>query len=279
MSTTQKTDLSHASNPIYLHQQYSDAERLNIRREAHRLYTENNEPWADWVLARVAPVAGESLVDIGCGPGTYHAQLADAGVYVIGLDASYGMLVEARGESATRAQPAALVQAGAERLPLASASVDCVMANHMLYHVRDQHAALAEMVRVLRAGGRVIIVTNSADANQRLKQLHNEAARAVGYQALPAVVSAFDGSHGFRVARVFPNVETYEYTDAFRFPTTETALRYYASAMIDSIADRPADDRHRALLLEEMGRRIDAIIAAEGSLRISKGAVCFSAVK
>ena len=69
MSTTQKTDLSHASNPIYLRQQYSDAERLNIRREAHRLYTENDEPWADWVLARVAPVAGERLVDIGCGAG------------------------------------------------------------------------------------------------------------------------------------------------------------------------------------------------------------------
>ncbi len=279
MSTTQKADLGHASNPTYLRQQYGDAERLNIRREAHRLYTENNESWADWVMARVAPSAGERLADIGCGPGTYHAELADAGVFVIGVDASYGMLVEARSESTTKVRPAALVQAGAERLPLASASVDCVMANHMLYHVRDQHAALLEMYRVLRPGGRAIAITNSADANQRLEQLHREAARAVGYQALPGVVSAFDGSHGFRVARVFPNVETHEYVDAFRFPTTETALRYYASAMIDSIADRPADDRHRALLLEEMSRRMDAIIASEGSLRVPKGAVCFSAVK
>jgi hypothetical protein len=49
--------------------------------------------------------------------------------------------------------------------------------------------------------------------------------------------------------------------------------------MIDSVADRPADDRHRALLLEEMARRMDAIVAAEGVLRVPKGAVCFRAVK
>ena len=278
-NTEPRADLRHASNPAYLAEQYSDAERLNIRREAHRLYSENSEPWEEWLLARIAPVAGERLLDIGCGPGTYHALLSKAGVAIVGLDASFGMLVEARPESKSVEQPADLVQAGAEQLPIAAESVDCVMANHMLYHVADAGAALREMRRVLRLGGRLIIVVNSADAGMRLEQLHRDAARALGYTTLGGVNAAFNGSHGFRIARLFPNVKSFEYRAAFRFPTTEAALRYYASGFIDTIAARPVDNRHRALLLEEVGRRMDAIVEAEGCLRIPKGVTCFLATK
>ncbi len=230
-------------------------------------------------MDRIAPSPGQLLADIGCGPGTYHARLVPAGVRVIGLDASFGMLVEARAETDGTAAPALLSQAMAEHLPLAPATVDCVMANHMLYHVGDQRAALQEMWRVLKPGGRLVVTTNSADANRRLHQLHHEAARALGYTPLTNVVAAFHGGHGHRVERIFPGATTHEYVDAFLFPTTEAALRYYASAMIDEIAERPADDGHRPLLLAEMARRIDAIMAAEGVFRVPKGATCFTAIK
>ncbi|MCB9137972.1 MAG: methyltransferase domain-containing protein [Caldilineaceae bacterium] len=270
---------AYATDALYLAEQYGDAERLNIRREAHRLYTESDVPWLDWMLARIAPRPGDVIADIGCGPGTYHAALAQRGAIIVGVDTSLGMLLDARRETLQAVQPARLIQATAEQLPLADGCADCVVANHMLYHVPDQVAALREMARILKPGGRAIITTNRADASQRLHDLHDAAAEELGYTPLENMGLAFDGSHSERVAAIFPDVTTHEYVDAFVFPDAASALRYYASGIVDAIAERPADGSHRGPLLDAVARRMEAIVAEEGVLRVPKGATSFVAVK
>ena len=264
-----------ATDADYLRYQYAHAEKLRIRQEAHRLYSEETEPLATWLLPLLAPEPGQLLLDVGCGPGMYHAELARMGVQVIGLDASYGMLVKARQRTAGFRTQTLAVQADAQYLPAPADCCDRLMANHMLYHVPDQLAALREMRRVLKPGGRAIITTNMADSYAALYELHADAANSLGYEPLYTVNDAFNSSHLERVQSVFPQATLHVRHDAFLFPDTDAVLRFYASMMIDALAERPADNHHRQELLPAMRARVDAVIRQEGVLRVPKGVACF----
>src|SRR5581483_8111164 len=94
---------------------------------------------------------------------------------IVGIDTSLGMVREAR------TPVAQVLQADAQALPFADAAFDRVLAAHMLYHVPDQELALREIRRVLRSGGRAVLVTNGAAYQAQVGQLHAQAALAHGY--------------------------------------------------------------------------------------------------
>ena len=98
--------------------------------------------------------ARETVLDVGCGTGWLAAGLPRAlpGLPVIGVDLSQGMLERAR---AAGAWP--LLRADAQRLPLATASVDLIVTRGVLHHLPDVPAALTEWRRVLRPGGAVVV--------------------------------------------------------------------------------------------------------------------------
>jgi demethylmenaquinone methyltransferase/2-methoxy-6-polyprenyl-1,4-benzoquinol methylase len=108
------------------------------------------------VLLREGLSAGMSLVDIACGTGvlTAHArEIVGGGGLVVGLDPSRGMLQEARGRGAGR-----LVLAVAEALPLGSDRFDFLSMGYALRHVADLHVTFREYRRVLKPGGKVLIL-------------------------------------------------------------------------------------------------------------------------
>jgi SAM-dependent methyltransferase len=88
------------------------------------------------------------VLDVGCGTGSLLSELATRAPHamVAGVDASLGML-----SSGGRRHPA--VQADAQRLPIADASVDVVTSAFMLQHVDQPSAVFAEWSRVLRPDG------------------------------------------------------------------------------------------------------------------------------
>ena len=99
-----------------------------------------------WHLLR--PVAGMSLLDVGCGTGQFTRRFAAAGLHVTGLDPDRGMLEYAR------AQDGAVnwVHGRAEALPFADASFAYSAAVTSLCFVTDPARALAELWRVARRG-------------------------------------------------------------------------------------------------------------------------------
>jgi ubiquinone/menaquinone biosynthesis C-methylase UbiE len=99
--------------------------------------------------------AGHVVVDIGCGPGTDLARLADAvrsEGSVVGVDREPKMLAEAGRRLADRPN-VELRMGDAHELPLAEASVDRAKVDRVLQHVEDPAKAIAEVRRVLRPGG------------------------------------------------------------------------------------------------------------------------------
>ena len=74
---------------------------------------------------------------------------------MIGLDCTADMLHEARAKG--RDKTAGLVQADARRLPLPAAAAHAVFAAGLLHHLPDHAAGLAELARVTRPGGRLVL--------------------------------------------------------------------------------------------------------------------------
>jgi SAM-dependent methyltransferase len=105
-------------------------------------------------LRALEPVAGRTVVEVGPGTGRESARLAGAGARVVALDLTRASLERVRAASGGRTLA---VQARAETLPLTAASADRVFAQTVLMHL-DLAAAAAEWVRVLRPGGRVVVV-------------------------------------------------------------------------------------------------------------------------
>ena len=92
------------------------------------------------------------MLDVGCGTGRLGERLAAAGGRVVGLDLEPSMLAVA---AARMAFP--LVEGDAHRLPLRSGSVDAAIALAVLEFVADPPSVVAEMWRVTRDGGRIVI--------------------------------------------------------------------------------------------------------------------------
>jgi ubiquinone/menaquinone biosynthesis C-methylase UbiE len=91
---------------------------------------------------------------VGCGDGSLAAALAEAGARVTALDAEARMLAAARAQVT---DGIAFVRGDALHLPFADETFDRVTAVALLCFVPDARAAVAEMARVLRPGGRLVI--------------------------------------------------------------------------------------------------------------------------
>lgn len=111
-------------------------------------------------LARLRATPGQRVLDLGCGPADGAARLAADGAVAIGLDYSEGMLAKARLEPRVRGR---LVRGDANRLPFRSGAFDKLVCTNSFHHYPDHRAALAEMRRVLKPGGLLVLVDPRRD--------------------------------------------------------------------------------------------------------------------
>ncbi|MCW2634417.1 MAG: putative Methyltransferase [Blastococcus sp.] len=106
-------------------------------------------------------VDGRRVLEVGCGSAPCARWLRAAGADVVALDLSAGMLARAAELNRSTGLAVPLLQADAGALPLVSASVDLACsAFGGLPFVADVEGALAEVARVLRAGGRFVASVN-----------------------------------------------------------------------------------------------------------------------
>lgn len=109
-----------------------------------------------WALDQLAPTAGETAVDVGSGTGEDVVALHELGARAIGVEPSPGL----RAEAVRRAAGADVeyVDGHAEALPFEDESVDVLRSERVLQHVDDPAAVVKEMARVLRPGGRIVLI-------------------------------------------------------------------------------------------------------------------------
>ena len=253
-----------------LGEQYADDARLALRQETHRRYSVPPENIPRWVLGLLAPRAGDLVLDAGAGNGGYHPALQSRQVRIVAVEREMGMIRSASDSSA------AFVAGDVAALPLPTNAVDHSMANHMLYYVPDIPGALAELARVTRSGGRVVLTTNGNWRESPLQQLHERAARELDIDAQVEIASDRFGGHNLEQVRtVFPSAEAVEQVNALVFPTTEPVVAFYASGPVDAVRQPTAETRR--VLLARVRDLIEQQIAADGEFRIPKRLICYLA--
>jgi SAM-dependent methyltransferase len=103
------------------------------------------------MVLRWARLPGQRVLDVGCGVGVYTAAFLRETSRVFGIEVERERALEAR----ERAE--GVSQAVGERLPFPDGAFDLVFSHEVLEHVADDRACAAEMVRVARPGGRIVI--------------------------------------------------------------------------------------------------------------------------
>jgi SAM-dependent methyltransferase len=106
-------------------------------------------------LDLIVNAAGEritgKILENGCGVGMYVEHLSPFGGTVIGLEYDFERTVEAHTNSPH------ILNAAGEFIPLPSSTFDLILSHEVIEHVQDDRAAIREMVRVLKPGGRAVI--------------------------------------------------------------------------------------------------------------------------
>jgi demethylmenaquinone methyltransferase/2-methoxy-6-polyprenyl-1,4-benzoquinol methylase len=119
-----------------------------------RLLSLGQDPrWRRFLVSRVEAGPGDEVLDVATGTGAVARELLrQKGCAVVGVDQSPEMLAVAREHLPATVK---LVEASAEHLPFEDASFDALTVTYLLRYVDDPGATLAELARVVRAGGTV----------------------------------------------------------------------------------------------------------------------------
>jgi ubiquinone/menaquinone biosynthesis C-methylase UbiE len=191
----------------------------------------------------LAGLAGtETVADIGCGNGIYLAGLASRGHAgrLLGVDLSPGMLAATRS-----AAPGAVLAVGdADALPLADGVADVTLAPHMLYHVPDRRAAVAEFRRVTRPGGQLLVVLNDLGHLAELRELIIATAVAAG-PSVAEIVAAYEASYHMvtldtgaeLLAAAFSSVQRHDFTGELVLRAAQPVADYVRSMRAQAMPD------------------------------------------
>ena len=145
-------------------------------------FTDGADPeYEEQILPIAAAELGDALtiLDIGCGDGQISRMMASVGADVVGIDPTANQIRVAH----ERGGGAAYLRATADELPFADASFDAVTVSFGLRNVAGTRDALAEMLRVTRPGGRIVVCEFSSPTWPPFRVLYTEYL----VRALPAI--------------------------------------------------------------------------------------------
>ncbi|MFG2066839.1 class I SAM-dependent methyltransferase [Micromonospora tulbaghiae] len=176
---------------------YHDADAEAFAATRH-LTEDGLTAWRAAVTRHLAPHPGMRLLDLGAGTGTWARSLIDwfPGVEVVAVEPSAAMRA--------RCAFAPLIAGDAERIPLASGSVDGAWLSTVIHHVPDLAVAARELRRVLRPGAPVLIRSAFAGRHEAITlfDYFPEAIRVLDtYPGIANVEAAFAAA-GFATAAV-----------------------------------------------------------------------------
>jgi SAM-dependent methyltransferase len=128
-----------------------DLEKAALRGEPSYLWRAGQERRLEMLLSAAGDRLQGRLLENGCGIGMYVKHLAPHTAMVVGLEYELERARQARQVGNH------ILGAGGEHLPFPEKSFDLILSHEVLEHVLDDRAAVEEMIRVLRPGGRIVL--------------------------------------------------------------------------------------------------------------------------
>lgn len=249
-------------------------------------FTRTAQSFADFVFAyrteqaeRLAQLALEDApdaqnwraLDVACGPGTFARAIAPRVRAITGVDLTLAMLSLAEETFSNVSLTCNFVCADATRLPFLSQSFDLVTCGYAFHHMPDPGAALAEMARVVRPGGRVALLdivtpaNASQEANSRIERARD-----------PSHVDALQLE---QIRKLFAGQGLRACTEE----TSETRREFDNwMSVVNAAPGSPVYNETRALMkatLEDDSAGFHARCTADGELQFVATSICIVAEK
>jgi len=242
----------------------SQSERWQLGGNAPEVYERELvpaifEPWAPLFVARAALREGEHALDVACGTGVV-ARLAAAQVgrrgHVVGLDLNPGMLARARASSPAGGAAVEWQEGDAGAMPFDGATFDAVLCQLGLQYFPDRQQAACEMYRVLKPGGRLVVLVWRALAHSPgFAALAAALERHVGPAAAAVMRAPFvfgdatDELRGLLVKAGFRTVRVSADVRMVRFASPATFVRHQVAGSPLASHVAQADDAARDALI------------------------------
>jgi SAM-dependent methyltransferase len=254
-----------SANPFLDHKQrrvlYGDAHRLTQRTSALNTAKISGPPVAE-VIAGLGPARPRCVLDVGCGRGGTTAHLARAWspTKLTALDASAALLDQARARVTEHAPGIAarvrFVCADFHDIPAPSRSADVIVAAFCLYHAPNPGVVLAEFRRCLRPGGRIILVTKSADSYTALDDLVTASGLDPDATRQPSLYESFHSGNAETITAQHLRVDTVvHHQHRFHFTDAAHTARYVATNPKYRLPERE---------LDTLTERLDTVLRGRG---------------
>ena len=128
-----------------------DMQKAALRGEPSYVWRAGQQRRLNMIADAAGSRLGGFVLENGCGVGMYVQKLSGFGGRVIGLEYDLERAAEA-GASSNE-----IINAAGEFIPLPASAFDLILSHEVLEHVQDDRAAVCEMIRVLKPGGRAVI--------------------------------------------------------------------------------------------------------------------------
>jgi SAM-dependent methyltransferase len=159
--------MTHADDALKNREVWTKANAEYTDRKARESWAKDEIDWGmfsgpESEIGALGDVAGRDVIDLGCGTAYFGAWLAKRGARVTGVDVTPAQLETARRMSEEFDVPLELIEASAEDVPLPDESFDLAVSEYGASIWCDPELWIAEAARLLRPGGRLAFLCNSA---------------------------------------------------------------------------------------------------------------------
>lgn len=258
-------------------EQYETASNLEKRIRLHD-YSTSSQSWMEWVYDRLELQENEQILELGCGTGLLwqtNIHRLPRNLNLTLTDRSQGMLQKTK-ENLVRFQrlleeKAINIEyriADGDCLALENAQYSCVIANHMLYHVKEREACIREIAGSLKAEGRFLC---STIGDTHMQELHDIVAEFDDRIDMPfkGITKGFRLENGqAQLTRFFSRIERMEQENDLIVDDVE--------AIYDYVCSYPGN---ASLILEQRGQEFRRLLQErmerEGAIFIHKSTGMF----
>jgi len=260
--------VNNITDPAYLRtDQYKNSGNLSKRANFHRIYGTNSVNWHKWLMGKMNLPENALILELGSGPGYFweeNKKTIPVGWEIVLTDISGGMLEEARSVLKGKTQFMYSIN-DAQEISFSRGFFSAVIANHMLYHVRDLNLSLRAIHQVLKEGGSFFAATNGRNHLMELRLLETEYFQdEMSNKKFWA--EDFNLENGKTIlSNWFGNISCHKYPNILKVTDPDAIITYFISKSSHDL-DPDSVARLSAFLHKEVNRTGFIEVSSEGGL-------------
>lgn len=259
-------------------EQYKNSQNLEARIRLHSQCSHNPQSWFSWIYEHMKPSAGMQILELGCGNGMLwkeNAERIPEQSHICLTDVSSGMLEDTR-KNLEKELPKGVKERfryqvmDAHHIEKSTDSVDMVVANFLLFYLKDLNRALEEIRRVLREKGIFVCATYGENHMCEVEELVREFNPKIRLSGVHLYENFGLENGEQKLKKYFCHVEKKEYPDYLKVTDTGLLSDYIMSCHGNQREYLvPVYDKFQEFLEEKMAKK--------GYLKITKQAGIFIA--